>query len=593
MNSLKFLKSFTFLSLSAAFLLFAACGRINDNPAKGRINTMILQLKDDPAGLNPVNTVGAETAVLHNLVFEHLIGLDPATLSLTPRLAREMPSISEDKLAYTFKLRKGLKFADDKPLTAEDVVFSFKTLMNPFISSAPRRAELHNFQNCEAIDDLTVKFTLSASGPFNLNRLAINFFVIPKHIYDPMGLSDGYTASAARDAEKMGEAFTDSSKSAMIEFAEFFEDDKFQREKGYVIGSGRYIFDGWESKQYIRFVKNKNFWNQLSKAPFDMQGMDTLLYKIIPDQNTALMALKSGEIDFSDNFDPAQFHEQMTGESFDRYFEKTNVPYPFYEYIGWNTNIKNEPKKVFFADANVRRALSKLVDVEEIVKNLLFETAEPIASMVYKSRKEYAKDLTIITYDDKGAKSLLDAAGWRDSDGDGIRDKIVQGEKVDFAFKLSYRADNELRRKIARHIKDKFASNGIQVETSEMDGSVLLERLKKHEIEAWLGGWVYDSDEQDLFALFHSSQILNGGYNWGSYSNMDADSTMEQITVEWDETKRMELHRKIQRILYQDQPYTLLFANSARIGWNKRLKNEGWYDQRPCYDPGQFSLSND
>lgn len=124
-----------------------------------------------------------------------------------------------------------------------------------------------------------------------------------------------------------------------------------------------------------------------------------------------------------------------------------------------------------------------------------------------------------------------------------------------------------------------------------MEGGVLLSRLTKHEIEAWLGGWVYDSDEQDLFALFHSSQIRNGGYNWGSYANLEADSTMEQITVEWDEATRMALHKKIQTILYNEQPYTLLFANSARIGWNKRLKNIGWYDQRPCYDPGQFSLA--
>ncbi len=561
------------------------------NPVVGRSNSMILHLQDDPAGLNPVNTVGAQTASLHNLIFDHLITLDPKSLELVPQLAASMPEISEDKLSYTFQLRPGLTFADGKPLTSEDVVFSFKALMNPFVSSAPRRAELHNFEDCISQGPETVIFKLIASGPFNLNRLAINFFVIPKHIYDPLNMSDAYSALDAKKASELGDAFTDSTRMAMLDFADFFEDEKYQRKKGFVIGSGRYIFDAWKSKQFLRFVKNENYWNNKSDAPFAMQGMDTLIYKVIPDQQTALMALKSGEIDFSDSFDPDQYHDQMSGEGYDTHFGKTNVPYPFYEYAGWNANIKGHPKKTFFADPNVRMALSKLIDVDDIVENLLFGTAAPIASMVYKSRKEYAKELSPIKFDEKGAIALLDAAGWIDQDGNGVREKMVQGEKVNFSFKLAYKTGNEIRKRIGRHIQDHFSKVGIEVELTEMEGGVLLSRLTKHEIEAWLGGWVYDSDEQDLFALFHSSQIRNGGYNWGSYANLEADSTMEQITVEWDEVTRMALHKKIQTILYNEQPYTLLFANSARIGWNKRLKNIGWYDQRPCYDPGQFSLA--
>ena len=358
-----------------------------------------------------------------------------------------------------------------------------------------------------------------------------------------------------------------------------------------MIGSGRYNFDAWKSKQFLRFVKNKNYWNNKSDAPFAMQGMDTLLFKIIPDQHTALIALKSGEIDFSDTFEPRQYNEEMLGADFDRYFGKTNVPYPFYEYVGWNAKINGAAKKTFFADPKVRMALSQLIDVKDIIKNILFGTAEPIASMVYKSRKEYASDLSPIAYDFAAATKLLDEAGWKDTDRNGIRDKVVQGEKIEFEFKLNYKVGNEIRKQIARHIQAHFQKAGIRVDIVEMEGGVLLDRLKKHEIEAWLGGWVYDSDEQDFFALFHSSQILNSGYNWGSYFNLAADSTMERITQEWDESTRIELHKRIQNILYQDQPYTLLFANSARIGWNKRLQNIGWYGQRPCYDPGQFTLA--
>jgi peptide/nickel transport system substrate-binding protein len=580
-------------AFSCVVCLMVGCNPGDGNPATGRSKTMILHLPEDPAGLNPVNTVGATTVTLHNLLFEHLIALDPKTLQLTPRLAEAMPTVSEDKLSFTFKLRKGLHFADGMPLTSKDVVFSFKALMNPFVSSAPRRAELQNFMDCIAHDEHTVEFKLKDSGPFNLNRLAINFFVIPKHIYDPNNLSDGYTTVDARNADQTRDTTNIPSKAALITFADFFEDQKFQREKGYIVGSGRYVFDGWKSGQYVRFVKNEHYWNAGSSAPFDQQGMDTLTYKIIPDNQTALQALKSGEIDFSDNFDPNQYKEEMTGESFDRHFGKVYVPYPFYEYIGWNQNIKGAPTKTFFADTKVRHALSRLVDVDEIVQNLLFGTAKPITSMVYYDRPEYNKNLHPIKYNEAEAKQMLTEAGWTDSDGNGTLDKMVQGKQEEFAFTLCYRRGNELRKSIARHVQDKFKRVGISVEVQDLDGSILLERLKQHEIEAWIGGWVYDSDEQDLFSLFHSSQILNGGYNWGSYHNPSTDSLMEQIVVEWDTEKRFEMHRKVQQNLYDDQPYTLLFANAARIGWNKRLENIGWYSQRPCYDPGQFYLAKE
>ena len=139
-------------------------------------------------------------------------------------------------------------------------------------------------------------------------------------------------------------------------------------------------------------------------------------------------------------------------------------------------------------------------------------------------------------------------------------------------------------------MREKLKRVGIVVQIQGLDWPVMLDRLGKHELDAWVGGWAYDSDEQDLYALFHSSQVLNDGYNWVGYENPEADSVMEAIVGEWDREKRFHLHRKIQEILYQDQPYTLLFANSARIAYNKRLTAGNWYGQRPCYYPGEFSL---
>lgn len=552
---------------------------------------MILHLQSDPVGMCPINSIGADAAYIHALIFDHLIALDFESLSLKPQLAEAMPEISPDRKTMTFKLREGLKFADDHPMSAKDVEFSFKALMNPYVDSAPKRAEMQNFTDCRALDDRTVEFGLSNSGPFDLNRMAINFFVLPKHIFDPNNYTDAYTALEASWAEKRPDSISPDLEQRLMRFSDFFDDEKFQREKGFVVGSGRYIFDGWVVGQSIRLVKNPNYWGRDIDEAAHKQEMDTLIYKTISNIQTALQSLKSGEIDFGDKFTPEQFQEKMSGGDFEKYFGKKDQAYPYYEYIGWNSRIRNHPERTFFSDARVRLAMSHLVDVDEIIKNIMYGTARPITSMVYSERPEYNKDLEVIPYNEEQAKALLFDAGWTDTDGDGILDKKVMGEKVDFSFTLSFRQGNEIRQRIARHVKAKLKKVGIEVEVQGLDWAVMLDRLKKHELDAWLGAWVYDSDEQDLYSLFHSSQIFNDGYNWTGFSNPLADATMEAIVHTWDEKTRFDLHRRIQQILYEEQTYTLLFANSARIGYNKRLQTDNWYGQRPCYHPGEFHLS--
>lgn len=548
---------------------------------------MVMHLTSDPQGLNPLNTVGASANLIHNLLFDHLVALDHSTLALKPVLATAMPEISEDGKTYTFTLRQDIRFADGKPVTAKDVEFSFKAIMNPFVDSAPRRSELHNFSDCRTLSPQKIAFYLKESGPFNLNRLAINFFVLPAHIYDPQGLTQAYTGEQAVLAETAPNSLDTSTLEALRRFAEHFEDEKFQREKGFVLGSGRYVFDGWETGQTIRLVKNAQYWNKGVADPSAQQQMDTLVFRTIPDVQTAYQALKSGEIDFSDAFEPDQY-EEMTGPSFEGNFERRSVSYPFYEYIGWNTRIQSNGRRNFFEDRRVRWALSHLVDVNGIIENTMHGTATPITSLVYHERPEHNKTLQPIPYDEAKAKQLLAEAGWKDTDNDGILDREVQGQKIPFQFELSYKRGSELRRRIGLYVQEKFKKVGVGMTLQELDWSVMLQRLKAHQLDAWIGAWVYDSDEQDLYSLFHSSQIANEGYNWTGFAHPRADSVMEAITREWDQEKRFEGHRAIQQILYDEQPYTLLFANSARIAFNKRLRTDHWYGQRPCYDPGQF-----
>jgi len=577
---LNFLKAKSLTLIAVAFgIFFAGCSSPDPkNPVSGRHKTAIFHLASDPAGMNPYVAVGAKEAFLHSLLFDHLIELDFQTLRLIPQVATELPTVSPDKSSMTFHLRPDVKFSDGIPLTASDVEFSFKALMNPFVEASPKRIELQHFQDCVALDSTTIIFDLKDAGPFDLNRLAINFFILPKHIYDPDNLTDHFSGKEAKLAAEELETCDPQLKAKLKAAARLFNASRYQREKGYVIGSGKFAFDHWTFGQSIRMIKNPNYWNQ------DIQiGMDTIIFKTIPDLQTSYQALKSGEIDFGSAFTPDQYYNEMEGEQFDRFFNKESISYPFYEYVGWNMTTHQDPQRNLFQDKKVRRAMSHLINVQEIIDNIMMGTATPIVSMVYHQREEYNRDLAPFPYNPELATTLLEEAGWKDTDGDGILDKQMEGKQIDFRFSLYYPNTNETRGRIARHIQQTMSKVGIKVHVKSMSWKAMYPRLKQHALDAWIGGWAFDSDEQDCYSIFHSSQILNSGYNWMSYSSLQADSVMEAIVSEWNPEKRLTLHRNIQEILYEDQPYTLLFSNSARIAYNNRMTNNKWYGQRPCY----------
>ena len=584
-------KTLLFLTLSALLFSIWACNStVTEGGPSYRQNTFVVHAPNEIQGMNPVITVGVTARIIQSLVFDRLIALDFETLDLRPVTCEGMPEVADDHHSYIFDLNSKAKFSDGTPITPEDVVFSFKAIMNPFADSAPLRAELHNFKDCVAMEDGKVKFVMEEASPLALNKLAIYFWILPKHVYDPKGITDGYTAEEATMAGNDRASVASKPLEKMKAFALFFSDEQFQREKGTVVGSGRYLFDEWMPGQSIRLVKNNEYWNLGSEHDFDQANMDTIVFKIILDRETMLTALKAGEIDFSDDFKPSQFVKQMEDPGFTEQFEKKTLQFPFFYYIGWNTQIKDQPDKVFFSDKKVRTAMSHLVDVDQIIESVTYGTGTRITSMVYAQRPEHNNALQPISFDPEKAKSLLAEAGWSDTDGDGVLDKMVNNKKVDFKFTMFYDQGNSVRQQIALIVQKSFQRSGIEMDFQELDWGTYLERLKNHELDAWIGGWAYDSDEQDLFSLFHSSQAADG-FNWGNYFNSEADQLMQDITVEWDQEKRFEMHRRIQAILYEDQPYTLLYQNSALVAYNKRWSNDNWYGQRPCYDLPQFSLA--
>jgi ABC-type transport system substrate-binding protein len=522
----------------------------------------------DPQSLNPVTLQDATGREFSLHVFERLMwSAGRENYDLVPWIAEDMPEETPDHLNYTYKIRKNVTFSNGKPLTGRDVVFTFKAMMNPLVDAAQSRQAIDMLKNVELVngDDYTVKFTLSRPY-FKAIYALSDIQIMSKDVLDPEGLTDKFTFDDCRD---MASA---QNNPAVKKFADFFNSQEVNRGPQYLIGSGPYIFEKWDTGQWVHFKRNPNYWN--TTAVHGMAYPEKLIIRVIQDQSAATVAAKNKEIDLMYVTKPMDFVKELANP--EQFSMKKADPFePQFTYIGYNM------KNVLFSDVKVRWALAYIVDRDLIIDKVQYGLAVPIQGPVYFGDvKNYNPDLPPIEFNPDKAKQLLSEAGWADTDGDGILNKTIDGKKVDFKFTYLLNT-NESRKQTILVVADALKKIGIIAEIQTLEWSVFLEKIKKHEFEALMGAWVLSDYPPDQYQLYHSSQSKNDGSNYGSYSSPEADRLMEEYRAEFDEEKRIEIMKKIQKVLYDDQAYTFLWTPKAKYVYAERFKNVRWYPTPP------------
>jgi peptide/nickel transport system substrate-binding protein len=577
-HKINFLSALIILSaLLSAF--FVSCGKngkttkdqtqiLSDLPAVDTTGAVsgdwcIRREMADAEKLNPIVTNDASAEDVYTLIYQSLNDMNYENYELIP-LISPLPEVSEDHLSYTYKLRKDVKFSDGKPLTGEDVIFTVKAIKNLFADDAALRNYFESVEKVELVnnDPYTVVFRMNRPywrAVYTLGSIPI----CPKHVLDPESLTDKYTWDETKD-------FSAAEKNpAMRKFADFLNSQEVSREPKYVLGSGPYKLEKWETGQAITLVRDKNYWGQNTVLPV---YLDKIVFRVIQDNSASLVAAKNKEVDMMYVISPQDFYKNLENpEQFE--LIKITPSEPVYYYIGWNTN------NPLFSDKRVRMALSLLMDRKTIIERIYFGQAAPIQSHVfYKDKKYLNSDLPEIPYDPEKAKQLLAESGWTDSDGDGILDKVINGKKMDFKFTF-LNNNNAVRRQTLLVIIDALKKVSIQADLQDLEWSVYLDRTKKHEFDATIAAWQLNVTPPDPYQIWHSSQSKGEGSNYISFINKESDSLLEQYRVEFDENKRLELIKKWQKLIYDEQPYTFLWSPTSRYIYHNRFKNARFYNR--------------
>jgi ABC-type transport system substrate-binding protein len=296
--------------------------------------------------------------------------------------------------------------------------------------------------------------------------------VLPRHYYDPEGLLDAITI---QDLNAMGTA-ADAVEVGLVErakqFAERFNKDFSRRP----LGSGPYKFVEWKTGQEVVLARDPQYWGS-GKAGIDQPYVDRQVRRVFNNMDAALVALKAGDLDTMP-LQPIQHLRQTSGGRFDKQFAKHLYFTPSYSWIGWNN------AHPIFSDKRVRQAMTYLTNRQQMVKTILFDLGAVVDGPVYLFRPEYDKTLFSHPYDPQKALQLLGEVGWRDTDGDGILDKVIDGQKTPFRFEIKFNSGNDIRKSVALTLQDELKKHGIDASVRQLDWTIFLDEVRNHKFEA-------------------------------------------------------------------------------------------------------------
>ncbi len=457
---------------------------------------------------------------------------------------------SKDKLYDKVVIRDDLVWSDGTPITAHDVEFSYRLIMDERVPIPAVRTGMESIKDVKAHNDYTLIYSHSESLATNVWNL--NFPVIPKHIYE----------KSVEEDPTLGKS-----------------KHHLKYEENPVCG-GPYQFLKRAKGQEIILERREDWYMRDGKQVRPKPHFKTLRFRVITDSNTALLALKNGDVEDME-FQPEQWVEQTNDSDFYRLNTKARGVQWVYYYFGWNCKIP------LFEDVKVRRAMSYCVDYDHILETLCYGLYPPCTSEYHedswagpeKPRAPYKQDF------DK-AEALLEEAGWIDRDGDGIREKMINGKKVKFEFTIMC-ANQQLRVDICTSLKDSLDRIGIVCRVRPTEFTVMQEKARAHEFQALFGGWGTGTDPFTTENLWKTDE----GRNFCDYSNKRVDELFEKAKYELEQDKRAVSYREIDDILWEEQPYTWLYYRSAFYGFNKKLRGYQFSPRGPfSYGPGFDSI---
>jgi peptide/nickel transport system substrate-binding protein len=457
----------------------------------------------DVSGFLSAVTTDASSHAAANYVFNGLVRYDKE-FRIEGELA-ESWDISPDGKKITFHLRKGVKWHDGAPFTSDDVMFTYRRLIDPRTPTAYAE-DFRQVKRAAAPNPHT--FMVEYARPFAPALASWGMHVLPKHLL----------------AEH-----PDISKSPLNKRP---------------VGTGPYRFVEWKTGEKAVFDASPDYFEG---KPY----IARVVTRVIPDQATMFLELKAGGVDIM-NLTPPQYVRQTEAAEFRKSFNKYKYTASAYTYLGFRLS------HPFFRDRTVRQAIAHAVDKKALIDGVLLGLGQEATGPYKPGTWAHNPNVRRYPHDPGKAKALLAEAGWKPGK-DGTLEKGGQR----FAFTVMTNAGNEARAKTAAILQQNLAEVGIRMEIRTVEWAAFInEFIDKRKFDAVILGWNTTPDP-DQFDIWHSGKTGPKELNHVGYANAEVDRLLDEGRSTFDTEKRRKAYFRFQEILAEDQPYVFLYVPDA------------------------------
>ncbi len=568
-----------FISLSSLLFLLLSCGP-EAEPVQEDFNVNI-RMKSDPGRLNPmVGTATIQSTAINGLLFLTLAHYDPISFELSPVLVKEVPEaeVAEDgSISYSYEIVEEAVWDDGTPVTGEDYLFTLKLALNPSVDAPSWRGILSSVRSVEVDSENPKKFKVVLSEYFHIAKEAFcTFEIFPKHIYDAGEVMNEY--------ELLEILESDESDSTLVGFAKEFNSIKFTQET--VSGCGPYRLKAWEIDQYVVLEKKEDYWGQkYPERTLLHNNPKEVTFRMITDENAALTLLKDGSLDLMLVTDATAFDNLKEGEGFSDQFNVNTPSMSRFYYIGLNN------RRPELSDKDVRRALAHLVDVDNIIETLDNGYGKRMVGPMFANSPVFENSLELIDYNPEKAIEILESKGWKDTNKDGTRDKMIGGERVELV--VDYLASQSpLGQKVGLLFQDNAEQAGVKIDMEIKEGRAMTNSIYSHDYESSASAAGLSLAPYDPYQRWHSDNSVPRKGNVAGYVNDRNDELIETIRTTKDAAERVEAYKEFQKLIYQEQPVIFLYSPTQKFVLNKKF--DGLFsEKRPGYFVGSFKRSED
>ena len=507
-----------------AYLESGRRGNTVQDPAQFGGRVVVGAIGEIPNGMNVTAT--SDYVAGQHQVFVNLMTLLTYDAALTPQpYLAESWEVSDDGTELTFRIRDDVYWHDGHRTDARDVAFTYLRVTDPateFPNTAFWDRYVRGEDGVEVLDEFTVRFRLEPHADFIDPWRSVA--ILPEHLL-------GDVAPEDLRAHPYGSRCP--------------------------VGNGPFVFLEHRDQELWRFAANPAF-------PADLGGrprIDEYVYRVVPDENTLLLELLAGGVDVFITPQPDQAATIQDAPD----LELRSFPFRNVTFAAWNA------RRAALADPRVRQALTLATSRQEIVDALLQGYGSVANGTVPPWHWAFDPQAGAPSYDPDEARRLLNEAGWRDRDGDGIRED-AQGRPLSISLK-SNQGNRRLQR-LSTIMQSQVREVGIDLQVDVVEWAALVEQVTdpgRRDFDGVILSWVteFKLDDTDLF---HSDRV-DLPYAFSGTRDARLDAYLDSLARVTDRDQAATLWREYQAYLSDVHPYTFFYFPDRLAGVNRRLEN--------------------